>query len=80
MPQVLVALWAGIVRGDGLRTEGSTRSTPPTVVIVSNRVSALRHADNIIVLEDGRVVDQGTHSDLRARPGFYQDICGVQDA
>ena len=65
---------------DGLRGEGSGRAAPPTVVIVSNRVSAVRHADNIIVIEDGRVIDQGTHSDLRARAGFYQDICEVQDA
>ena len=65
---------------DGLRDEGSGRAAPPTVVIVSNRVSAVRHADNIIVIEDGRVVDEGTHSDLRARAGFYQDICEVQDA
>ena len=49
------------------------------MVIVSNRVSAVRHADNIVVIDDGRVVDQGTHHELRARPGFYQDICGVQD-
>jgi len=64
----------------GLRGEGSGRAAPPTVVIVSNRVSAVRHADNIVVIEDGRVVDQGTHGDLRGRAGFYQDICGVQDA
>ena len=64
----------------GLRGEGSDRTAPPTVVIVSNRVSAVRHADNIVVIDDGRVVDQGTHHELRARPGFYQDICGVQDA
>ena len=64
----------------GLRGEGSGRTAPPTVVIVSNRVSALRHADNIVVIEDGRVADQGSHDDLRARPGFYQDICEVQDA
>ena len=67
--------------GAGQRvSEGSDRTAPPTVVIVSNRVSAVRHADNIVVIDDGRVVDQGTHHELRARPGFYQDICGVQDA
>jgi ABC-type multidrug transport system fused ATPase/permease subunit len=50
----------------------------PTVVIVSNRISALRHADNIVVLEDGAVVDQGTHAELSQRPGLYQDILEVQ--
>ena len=43
-------------------------------------VSAIRHADSIVVIEDGRVVDQGTHGDLKARAGYYQDICRVQDA
>jgi ATP-binding cassette subfamily B multidrug efflux pump len=63
-----------------LRGEGSERRARPTVVIVSNRVSAVRHADSIVVIEDGRVVDQGTHGDLKARAGYYQDICRVQDA
>ncbi len=45
----------------------------PTVWLVSNRTSALVHADNILVLEDGRLRDQGTHSELIARPGPYRD-------
>jgi ATP-binding cassette subfamily B protein len=48
------------------------------VVIVSNRISALRHADNIVVLEAGRIVDQGTHDQLRQRSGLYRDIFEVQ--
>ena len=63
-----------------LRTTGKARQSRPTVVIVSNRISALRHADNIVVLEDGAVVDQGTHQELSERPGLYQDILQVQQA
>jgi len=61
-----------------LRDTGSDRDAPPTVVIVSNRISALRHADNIVVLDEGRVVDQGTHSELTSRDGVYRDVWEVQ--
>ncbi len=45
----------------------------PTTIIVANRISALRHADVIVVLEAGRMVDRGTHEELASRPGPYRD-------
>ena len=45
-----------------------------TTVLVANRTSALRYASEIIVLEGGRIVERGTDDELRARPGFYQQI------
>jgi ATP-binding cassette subfamily B protein len=45
----------------------------PTTAIVANRLSAILHADVIVVLEGGRVVDQGTHAELVSRPGLYRD-------
>jgi len=61
-----------------LQSAGEGRSAPPTILIVSHRISALRNADTIVVLEEGRLVDQGTHSELIDRPGVYRDVWEVQ--
>lgn len=48
--------------------------TPPTTFIVSQRTSSIRFADLIVVLEDGCVVGLGTHDELLAHCGVYQEI------
>jgi ATP-binding cassette, subfamily B, multidrug efflux pump len=53
-------------------------TTRPTTFIVSHRVSAIRHADRILVLEDGALIDQGTHDELVARPGPYRQTYFAQ--
>jgi ATP-binding cassette subfamily B protein len=49
-----------------------------TTLIVSHRISALMHAEQIVVLEDGRVADSGRHHELVARPGVYADTWRYQ--
>lgn len=45
-----------------------------TVVIVAHRLSTVRHADQIVVLDRGRVLEQGTHEELVARRGAYFNL------
>ena len=45
-----------------------------TTLLVSHRVSTARHADRIIVLEEGRLIEMGSHRSLLAKGGFYADL------
>ena len=49
-----------------------------TVLLISHRVSTVRQADWIVVLERGRIVEQGTHTDLVARGGYYAELSRKQ--
>ena len=53
-------------------------SKDSTVIIISHRITTLMHADNIVVLNDGCVAEQGTHDELRAAGGIYAQICAIQ--
>ncbi|NND93548.1 MAG: ABC transporter ATP-binding protein [Flavobacteriales bacterium] len=45
-----------------------------TTVLISHRISTIRRADHIIVLENGEVIDQGTHNELLMKGGFYAEM------
>ncbi len=51
-----------------------------SLLIVSHRVQALEGADLILVLDEGNLVDQGTHAELIARPGLYRQTWELQKA
>ncbi len=49
-----------------------------TKIIIAHRISAVRHADEIIYLDEGRVAERGTHEELLARHGLYYDTYVAQ--
>ena len=49
-----------------------------TTIISSHRLSAIAHAEEIIVIEDGRIVERGSHADLMALGGWYKEQYEVQ--
>jgi ATP-binding cassette subfamily B protein len=51
---------------------------PGTTLMVSHRVASLRSADHILVLEQGRVAEQGSHAELMAKSGVYARMARVQ--
>lgn len=45
-----------------------------TTLIVSHRISSIKHADKIIVLKEGQIIQEGTHEDLSLKKGFYKEL------
>ena len=50
-----------------------------TSFVIAHRLSTVRHADEIVVLQDGRVAERGRHEDLVAKGGIYAHLCSLQD-
>ncbi len=49
-----------------------------TSIIIAHRISAVKNADNILVLDDKTIVDQGTHEELIQRKGYYSELYNLQ--
>lgn len=50
-----------------------------TSLIITQRIATARECDRILVFEDGRITQRGTHQELKEAPGFYAHICREQD-
>lgn len=61
-----------------LRAGLAEKLTETTKIIVAQRVSTIRHADTILVLDDGRIVGSGTHDELMKHCDVYRDIAKSQ--
>ena len=51
-----------------------------TTIVVAHRLSTIRNADSIVVLDGGRIVERGTHDELMGRGGLYQRLYEMQFA
>ena len=51
-----------------------------TSFIVAHRLSTVRNADVLLVMKDGNIIEQGTHSELLAKGGFYTNLYNSQFA
>ena len=51
-----------------------------SVFLISHRITTLSKADQILVLDHGRIAEMGTHEQLKTGGGIYQKICEIQSA
>jgi subfamily B ATP-binding cassette protein MsbA len=50
-----------------------------TTLVVAHRLSTIRHADRIVVMDQGRIVEEGSHEDLMAQKGMYHRLVSMQN-
>ena len=63
---------------DGKQDSLEKMRTVGTMLIVAHRLSTIQHADNIIVLSHGKILEQGTHQQLLAQHGRYYQLYTLQ--
>ncbi len=61
-----------------IRARLEERFGTASIILISHRITTLAKADKILVLENGRIVEQGTHDELKCAGGIYQSIYEIQ--
>ena len=61
-----------------IRTELETRFGTASIFLISHRITTLSKADKIIVLDNGRISQEGTHEELIRQNGVYREIYEIQ--
>jgi ABC-type multidrug transport system fused ATPase/permease subunit len=49
-----------------------------TVILITHRFSSVKNADTILMLEHGKIIEQGTHRDLMSKKGIYAELYAMQ--
>jgi ATP-binding cassette, subfamily B, bacterial MsbA len=49
-----------------------------TSIVIAHRLSTIQHADEIAVIQDGQIVEQGSHEQLSLRGGLYRKLVDIQ--
>ncbi len=61
-----------------IRSALESRFGSASIILISHRITTLSKADKILVLDRGRIVEQGSHEELKNAGGIYQEICRIQ--
>ncbi len=54
------------------------KDSSQTMIIITHRTTTAKEADLILVLDEGRIVEAGTHDELKDKPGLYKELWGIQ--
>ena len=79
-PSILILddVFANVDSGKELEILSGLRAAAPTILLMTHRLRAAQGADRIVVLDDGRLVETGTHAALLARGGLYARLWRTQ--
>jgi subfamily B ATP-binding cassette protein HlyB/CyaB len=50
------------------------------VIIIAHRLSSVRHANHIVAMDHGRIVERGAHEELLAQGGYYAHLVSLQNS
>ena len=61
-----------------IRKALKVKDSNQTMIIITHRTTTAKEADLILVLDEGRIAQAGTHDELKVQPGLYKELWGIQ--